>query len=86
MTDCTLDNIHLLLALCFYMLATGQTDRSKLFLSVFHELMVVQMLEHAWARDTGSPKHWTPCQATCERAKFGRAGNDAKNLVFVVCP
>lgn len=29
MTDCTLDNIHLLLALCFFLLATGQTDRSK---------------------------------------------------------
>jgi hypothetical protein len=27
MTDCTLDNIHLLLALCFFLLATGQTDR-----------------------------------------------------------
>jgi hypothetical protein len=27
MTDCSLDNIHMLLAQCFFLLATGQSDR-----------------------------------------------------------
>ena len=27
MTDCSLENIHMLLAQCFFLLATGQSDR-----------------------------------------------------------
>lgn len=33
MTDCTLDNVQMLLAQCFFLLATGQTDRYVEYIS-----------------------------------------------------